>query len=84
MKHKLATFFVKEKAKGRLAKDANAEHLAGFSIATIQGAMLMGKIERNSQPVQIRSRSLDASEAPRYYAQELKLATKDAASSIDW
>ncbi len=56
MKHKLATFFVKEKAKGRLAKDANAEHLAGFSIATIQGAMLMGKIERNSQPVQVAVR----------------------------
>lgn len=52
MKNKLATFFVREKAKGRLAQDANEEHLAGFCIATIQGAMLMGKIERNSQPVQ--------------------------------
>ena len=56
MKNKLATFFVKEKAKGRLSKDANAEHLAGFCIATIQGAMLMGKIERNSQPVQVAVR----------------------------
>jgi TetR/AcrR family transcriptional repressor of nem operon len=52
VKNKLATFFVKEKAKGRLAKDANEEHLAAFCIATIQGAMLMGKIERNSQPVE--------------------------------
>lgn len=52
MKNKLATFFVREKAKGRLVQDANEEHLAGFCIATIQGAMLMGKIERNSQPVQ--------------------------------
>lgn len=52
MKNKLATFFVKEKAKGRLCEDANEEHLAAFCIATIQGAMLMGKIERNSQPVQ--------------------------------
>lgn len=52
VKNKLAAFFVREKAKGRLAQDANEEHLAGFCIATIQGAMLMGKIERNSQPVQ--------------------------------
>jgi TetR/AcrR family transcriptional repressor of nem operon len=56
MKNKLATFFVKEKAKGRLSKHANEEHLAAFCIATIQGAMLMGKIERNSQPVQIAVR----------------------------
>lgn len=52
MKNKLATFFVREKAKGRLVKDANEEQLAAFCIATIQGAMLMGKIDRNSQPVQ--------------------------------
>jgi AcrR family transcriptional regulator len=56
MKNKLATFFVKEKAKGRLSKDANEEHLAAFCIATVQGAMLMGKIERNSQPVEIAVR----------------------------
>lgn len=52
MKNKLATFFVKEKAKGCLSREANEERLAAFCIATIQGAMLMGKIERNSQPVQ--------------------------------
>ena len=56
MKNKLATFFVKEKAKGLLSKDANEEHLAAFCIATVQGAMLMGKIERNSQPVEIAVR----------------------------
>jgi len=56
MKNKLATFFIKENAKGRLSRDANAEHLASFCIATIQGAMLMGKIERNSQPVQVAVR----------------------------
>jgi len=56
MKNKLATFFVKEKAKGRLSKDANEDHLAAFCIATIQGAMLMGKIETNSQPVQVAVR----------------------------
>ena len=52
VKHKLAMFFVREKAKAQLSQDANEEHLAAFCIATIQGAMLMGKIERNSQPVQ--------------------------------
>ncbi len=52
VKNKLAAFFIKEKAKGRLAKQANEERMADFCIATIQGAMLMGKIERNSQTVE--------------------------------
>ena len=56
VKHKLATFFVREKAQGRLLKDANEEHLAAFCIATIQGAMLMGKIERDSRTVEIAFR----------------------------
>ena len=51
VKNKLASFFVKEKAKGRLAKQANEDRMADFCIATIQGAMLMGKITRNSQTV---------------------------------
>ena len=56
MKCKLATFFVREKAQGRLLKDANEEHLAAFCIATIQGAMLMGKIERDSRTGEIAFR----------------------------
>jgi AcrR family transcriptional regulator len=56
MKNKLATFFVKEKAKRRLSKDADEQHLAAFCVATIQGALLMGKIERNSQPVEVAVR----------------------------
>jgi len=52
MKHKLAAFFVKEKAKGRLAKRADPDHMADFCIAVIQGAMLMGKIKRSSQTVE--------------------------------
>ena len=52
VKNKLAAFFVKEKARGRLSQDANEEQLANFCIATIQGAMLLGKIKRNSQPVE--------------------------------
>ena len=52
VKNKLATFFIKEKATGRLCQDANEEQLANFCIATIQGAMLLGKIKRNSQPAE--------------------------------
>ena len=52
VKNKLAAFFIKEKATGRLSQDANEEQLANFCIATIQGAMLLGKIKRNSQPAQ--------------------------------
>src|SRR6266849_6186099 len=52
IKNKLAAFFVREKAKGRLAKQANAERMADFCIASIQGAMLMGKIKRSSRTVE--------------------------------
>jgi hypothetical protein len=52
IKNKLAFFFVREKAKGRLAKHANPEQLADFCIASMQGAMLMGKIKRSSQTVE--------------------------------
>jgi TetR/AcrR family transcriptional regulator, transcriptional repressor for nem operon len=51
VKNKLAAFFIQERAKGRLSKNANATRLADFCIATMQGAMLMGKIKRSSQPV---------------------------------
>jgi AcrR family transcriptional regulator len=50
--NKLAAFFIREKAQGRLAEDADEERLADFCIATIQGAMLMGKIMRSSQLVE--------------------------------
>jgi TetR/AcrR family transcriptional regulator, transcriptional repressor for nem operon len=49
IKNKLSAFFVREKAKGRLAKHANAERMADFCIASMQGAMLMGKIKRSGQ-----------------------------------
>jgi TetR/AcrR family transcriptional regulator, transcriptional repressor for nem operon len=50
VKNKLAAFFIQEKAKGRLSKNAKENELADFCIATVQGAMLMGKIKRNSRP----------------------------------
>jgi hypothetical protein len=52
MKGKLAAFFIQEKSQGHLSKKADAERMAGFCIAAIQGAMLMGKIARNSRPVE--------------------------------
>jgi AcrR family transcriptional regulator len=52
IKNKLAAFFVREKAKGKLLKQADAECMADFCIASMQGAMLMGKIKRSSQTVE--------------------------------
>ena len=52
VKDRLAVFFAKEKKEGRLAKNVSAELLADFCIATIQGAMLLGKVKKDSQPVE--------------------------------
>lgn len=52
MKNRLSAFFVKEKVQGRLHAQANEECLADFCLATIQGALLIGKIRRSSQPVE--------------------------------
>jgi TetR/AcrR family transcriptional repressor of nem operon len=52
IKANLATFFIKEKAVGRLAREASAERLADFCIATIQGALLLGKVSRDSRPAE--------------------------------
>jgi TetR/AcrR family transcriptional repressor of nem operon len=51
-KGKIATFFVKEKASGRLDPKVHEEQLADFCLATMQGAMLMGKVKRSSDLVQ--------------------------------
>ncbi len=52
VKNKLARFFVWEKSQGRLAKGTNPELMADFCIATIQGAMLLGKIRRSAHTVE--------------------------------
>lgn len=52
VKNKLAAFFMREKSKGRLAKTADENRMADFCVATIQGAMLMGKVGRNSHVVE--------------------------------
>jgi AcrR family transcriptional regulator len=46
---RLRTFFVKEKAQGRLRPDASEQRLAVFCISAIQGAMLLGKVKRDSE-----------------------------------
>lgn len=56
VKHKLAAFFLKEKAKGRLANRADPQRMADFCLATIQGGMLMGKVKRSSEPVEAAAR----------------------------
>ena len=52
IKNKLATFFVREKTKGNLSSDADEEQLAIFCLATLQGAMMIGKIQRSPLPVE--------------------------------
>lgn len=46
------SFFSREKVAGRLSSAADVEQLANFCVATIQGAMLTGKIRRNCHAVQ--------------------------------
>ncbi|MDQ6654148.1 MAG: TetR/AcrR family transcriptional regulator [Acidobacteriota bacterium] len=50
--NRLRTFFVKEKVQGRLSSDASEERLADFCITVIQGAMLIGKVKRDSRFVE--------------------------------
>jgi len=52
MRNKLAAFFIREKAAGRLEPDAGEHKMADFCLATVEGAMLMGKINRNSALVE--------------------------------
>src|SRR5262245_52889346 len=54
--NKIASFFRKEKAKGQLVEKADEDSMAGFCIAMIQGAMLMGKVKRNSRLVETTTR----------------------------
>lgn len=52
MLSRFESFFSREKVAGRLASDADVEQLANFCVATIQGAMLIGKIRRNCRWVE--------------------------------
>jgi TetR/AcrR family transcriptional regulator, transcriptional repressor for nem operon len=48
IRNKLAHFFSLEKNQERLKQDVDPVHMADFCIASVQGAMLMGKIKRDS------------------------------------
>lgn len=52
MRNKLAAFFIREKAAGRLEPGAREHELADFCLATVEGAMLMGRISRSSTVVE--------------------------------
>ena len=56
VRNKLAAFFIKEKAKNAIPPDTDGEVLADFCIATVQGAMLLGKIKRSSRPAEMTIR----------------------------
>ena len=43
-KGKIATFFVREKASGRLDPQVREDEVADYCLAMIQGAMLLGKV----------------------------------------
>jgi TetR/AcrR family transcriptional repressor of nem operon len=45
---RLGRFFRSEKAHGRLNRSVDEKHLADFCISTLQGAMLIGKVRRDS------------------------------------
>jgi AcrR family transcriptional regulator len=53
---KLAAFFIREKAKGRIAKGVDEGQLADYCIAVAQGAMLVGKVKRDSRLVEAAMR----------------------------
>ena len=50
--NKLTAFFITEKAKGLLSERANEDEMADFCIAAIQGAMVIGKVNRNARIVE--------------------------------
>jgi len=56
VKSRIAKFFLKEKAGGRLKPGTPEDELADFCVAMIQGAMLLGKVKRNSQIVETTMR----------------------------
>jgi TetR/AcrR family transcriptional repressor of nem operon len=51
LKERIATFLEKEKSQKRLLPSAHEEQLAEFCVAAMQGAMLVGKVRRDSQAV---------------------------------
>lgn len=51
LKERTATFLKKEKSEARLLPTTDVDQLAEFCVAAIQGAMLIGKVRRDSRAV---------------------------------
>ena len=51
LKERIATFLEKEKSEGRVLRTTDQEQLAELCVATMQGAMLIGKTRRSSRTV---------------------------------
>ena len=58
VRNKLAAFFIREKARGRLTAGADEARLADVCVATVQGAMLIGRVRRDSGPVEATVREV--------------------------
>jgi TetR/AcrR family transcriptional regulator, transcriptional repressor for nem operon len=52
VRSKLSAFFIRQKVKGAIPTTVDEAALADYCIATVQGAMLMGKIERSPRPAE--------------------------------
>ena len=51
VRNKLVAFFLSEKVRGRIRPSANEVALGDYCIASVQGAMLLGKIRRDRATV---------------------------------
>jgi AcrR family transcriptional regulator len=58
VRNKLAAFFIREKARGRLIAGADELRMADLCIATVQGAMLIGRVRRDSENVEATVREV--------------------------
>lgn len=47
----IKTFFDKQQANGALSKSINTGHLAQFAFTTLQGGLLLSKVERDNTPL---------------------------------
>jgi hypothetical protein len=62
VKNKLRDFFIKRRRVGWLGR--REDRLADFCIATVQEAMLMGKVKRSRRPVEAAAREALAHQQP--------------------
>lgn len=51
MRSRLVVFLEREKRKGKLKRSASPEKLANFTVSTIQGALILGLVEKDGRSV---------------------------------